>query len=150
MQIPEYVTREEVQRVCRELGISDWSSRQDDKVDASEARIILKAVNRQNMNIPIETFVEGLAVELEHGTRFADANVTNNHPLLTGKIVLAHLKETMDYYLRISVAELEGDLLEAIKTGDPLRIKGKFNKLVKARQDLDRAIEASLVAQSCL
>jgi len=36
-------------------------------------------------------------VELEHGTRFKDANVTNNHPLLTGKIVFAHLKESLYY-----------------------------------------------------
>jgi hypothetical protein len=52
------------------------------------------------MKIPLEDFRVGLDVELEHGTRFKDANVTNNHPLLTGKIVLAHLKETMDYIIR--------------------------------------------------
>jgi len=127
------------------LGISDWSGRQDDTVDPAEAGIILHAVNRENMKIPLETFIEGLAVELEHGTRFADANVTNNHPLLTGKIVLAHLKETMDYYLRIAVAELEGDLLKAIQAGDPAKIKGKFHKLIKARQDLDRSVEALLL-----
>jgi hypothetical protein len=34
--------------------------------------------------------------------------------LLTGKIVLAHLKETLDYYLRLEVAELEGDILKAL------------------------------------
>ncbi len=146
MRIPEYVTPDEVGRVCRELGISDWSKRQDDIVDATEAGIILKEVNRENMNIPLATFTEGLAVELEHGTRFSDANVTNNHPLLTGKIVLAHLKETMDYYLRISVAELEGDLLKAIKKNDPAKITEKYRKLVKARQDLDRAVEASLLS----
>ncbi|MBU0681624.1 MAG: hypothetical protein KKD73_09400 [Proteobacteria bacterium] len=142
MQLPVYVTVEEVQRVCRELGISDWSSKQDDAVDRGEAAIILGAVNRENMAVPLEAFVAGLVVELEHGTRFADANVTNNHPLLTGKIVLAHLKETMDYYERIEVAELEGDLLKAILAGNVGKIKDKYRKMIIARQNLDRVIEA--------
>ena len=30
-----------------------------------------------------------MEVDLEHGMQFKDANVTNNHPLLTGLIVLA-------------------------------------------------------------
>ncbi|MBU1639038.1 MAG: hypothetical protein KKG53_01015, partial [Proteobacteria bacterium] len=92
--------------------------------------------------VPLEAFVAGLVVELEHGTRFADANVTNNHPLLTGKIVLAHLKETMDYYERIEVAELEGDLLKAILAGNVGKIKDKYRKMIVARQNLDRVIEA--------
>ena len=46
--------------------------------------------------------------EIEHGIRYQSANVTNNHPILTGKIVLAHLKETLDYYDRLEVAELRG------------------------------------------
>ncbi len=141
MQIPEYVTIAEVQRICQELAISDWSSKADDTVSTAEAKIILAAVNQENMKIPLETFVEGLKVELEHGTRFPDANVTNNHPLLTGKIVLAHLKETMDYYLRISVAELEGDLMHAIQAGNLTKITEKYQKLLAARQDLDRTVE---------
>jgi hypothetical protein len=44
-------------------------------------------------------------VELEHGTRYPEANVTNNHPILTGKIVLAHLKETLDYYQRLVMSK---------------------------------------------
>jgi hypothetical protein len=52
----------------------------------------------EGMDIPPEEFCTGLEVELEHGTQFEDANVTNNHTILTGKIFLAHLKESMDYY----------------------------------------------------
>jgi len=37
--------------------------------------------------------------------RFPDANVTDNHPVLTEKIVLAHLKESLLYYKRLAVAE---------------------------------------------
>ena len=67
----------------------------------------------------------GLEVELEHGTRYPDANVTNNHPLVTGRIVLAHLKESLDYYRRLAVAEAEGDLLSAILAGDSGRATRK-------------------------
>ena len=37
-------------------------------------------------------------VELEHGRRDEDTNVTNDDPLTTGKIALAHLNEFPDYY----------------------------------------------------
>ncbi len=46
------------------------------------------------MEISVENFRVGLEVELEHGILFEEANVTNNHPILTGKIVLAHFKES--------------------------------------------------------
>ena len=74
-----------------------------------------------------------MEVELEHGLQFPDANVTNNHPLLTGKIVLAHLKETLDYYLRLEVAELEGDMLKALNKGDLGKLAEKYRKLIHAR-----------------
>ena len=41
-----------------------------------------------------------------------------DHPILTGKIVLAHLKETMDYYQRLDVAELEGRPFKAMAAKD--------------------------------
>ena len=80
-----------------------------------------------------------MEVELEHGTRFQDANVTNNHPILTGKIVLAHLKETMDYYKRLDVAEMEGDLLKAMKAKDAAKAAQKYQKLLKAKLALAEA-----------
>ena len=114
MPCPEYVTTEEVKRVCKKLGLSDWSLITDHIVSDEETATILKIVNTTNMEISLETFKQGLEVELEHGVQFSEANVTNNHPILTGKIVIAHLKETMDYYERIHVAGIEGDLLKAI------------------------------------
>jgi hypothetical protein len=113
MKLPEYVSKDEVKRLCKELGFRDWSALIDPSISEEEASVILRTVNTQGMNIPVEDFKQGLEVELEHGTRYEDANITNNHPILTGKIVLAHLKETIDYYRRIDVAEIEGDLLKA-------------------------------------
>jgi len=136
MKLPQYVTIEEVKRICKELKLRDWSSIRDDKVPAKEAKIILSKVNTEKMAIPLEAFRRGLEVELEHGTRFKDANVTNNHPVITGMIVLAHLKEMMDYYERLEVAELEGDIFKAVKAGNPEKVKKYFKRLVKAKIEL--------------
>ena len=139
MELPVYVTVEEVQRVCQALKIRDWTQLADAKVTSEEARVILQEVNAEGMTIPLVDFVVGLEVELEHGTRFADANVTNNHPILTGKIVLAHLKETMDYYQRLDVAELEGDLLKAMVAKNFAKAADKYRKLLKAKLALSEA-----------
>jgi hypothetical protein len=144
MKLPEYVTVQEVQRVCAEIGLGDWSALTSPSVSQEDAVTILNLVNTQGMDIPLEEFRQGLEVELEHGTRFEDANVTNNHPLLTGKIVLAHLKETMDYYRRIDVAEIEGDLLKAILAGNLTKIASKYRALIEAQRLLNQAVEAQL------
>ncbi len=133
MELPEYITRKEVQRVCNEIGISDWTKRTSASVDLEEARIIRDKVGGETTQISVEQFRNGLEVELEHGLTFTDANVTNNHPILTGKIVQAHLKEMLDYYLRLEVAELEGDLFKAARRGDGDKLLRVYQKLVDAR-----------------
>jgi len=67
---------------------------------------------------------------------FSDANVTNNHPILTGRIVLAHLKETLDYYIRLRVAEIEGDLLKALVDKNAEKLMQKYQLWVTAKADL--------------
>ena len=133
------VTNEEVGRACNSLGIKDWSATPAFAVSADEARAILKEVGGEAGEIALEHFQEGLQVELEHGTRFPDANVTNNHPVLTGKIVLAHLKESLLYYKRLAVAELEGDLLKATKARDADKIRSVYERILTARLVLDQA-----------
>jgi hypothetical protein len=139
MKQQQYVTNDEVKRVCKELGIRDWTKLKTPKTTTKEATIILRVVNTQKMPIELEEFRTGLNVELEHGTQFKDANVTNNHPLITGKIVLAHMKESLDYYKLLEVAELEGDLLKAIIKGKKNKIKTVYKKLANAKIALNRA-----------
>jgi hypothetical protein len=146
MDLPQYVTVEEVQRVCRELNISDWTAAREPKVPAEEAAVILDQIDTKGLEIDLEDFTAGLEVELEHGTQYAEANVTNNHPLLTGMIVLAHLKESLDYYKRLEIAEIEGDLVEAIVAGDAARTERLYGKLANARLALDEAVAARLSA----
>jgi hypothetical protein len=57
----------------------------------------------------VEQFRRGMDVELEHGTVDSNTNVTNDDPLTTGKIALAHLNEFPDYYTRLDEMEEEAD-----------------------------------------
>lgn len=57
----------------------------------------------------VEQFRMGLDVELEHGTVDSSTNVTNDDPIMTGKIALAHLNEFADYYTRLEKLEEEAD-----------------------------------------
>jgi hypothetical protein len=59
--------------------------------------------------VDLEQFRLGLAVELEHGSRDAETDVTHNDPLITGKIALAHLHEFPDYYTRLAKMEAEAE-----------------------------------------
>lgn len=57
----------------------------------------------------VEQFRMGMDVELEHGLVDPNTNVTNDDPLLTGKIALAHLNEFADYYTRLDRMEEEAE-----------------------------------------
>jgi len=77
-------TREGAQQIGEKLGI-DWS-----KFDVEQYRM-------------------GLDVELEHGLVDPHTNVTNDDPVMTGKIALAHLNEFPDYYTRLDKMEKEAE-----------------------------------------
>jgi predicted acyltransferase (DUF342 family) len=147
MDLPEYVTLDEVKRVCKQLGIRDWTKLKKAAVQEKEAKILLGEVNVEGMPIDLEDFRVGLEVELEHGIRFKDANVTNNHPVLTGKIVLAHLKETLDYYKLLDVAELEGDLLKAVAAGNGEKVLSYYKRLVDAKLALAQSEAKALASK---
>ena len=136
MDIPEYITKEEVRRVCSAIGIRDWTALTEAKVNIEEANAIKKIVGGETLAISTEDFRDGLEVELEHGLASSDANVTSNHPVLTGKIVLAHLKETLDYYIRLRVAEIEGDMLKALAGKNAKKLMQKHRLWVGARAEL--------------
>ena len=53
----------------------------------------------------IDQFRRGMDVELEHGLRDPSTNVSNDDPMITGKIALAHLNEISDYYDRLEKME---------------------------------------------
>src|SRR4030042_205748 len=133
MTVTDYITKEAVGKVCKELKMRDWTKLKEAKVQPKEAKTLLELVNTKKMVIDPEQFRIGLEVELEHGIRFKDANVTNNHPVITGMIVLAHMKESLEYYRFLEVAELEGDLLKPVAAGDAKKIKNYYKRLALAK-----------------
>ena len=144
MKLPNYITPAEVRRVCKELGITDWAKKSKASVTALEAKKILKQMNKNGMRVDPEKFRVGLEVELEHGMMFRDYNVTNNHPIVTGKIVMAHFMEMLDYYYRLEKAELEGDLLGAVRKGDAKKALNYMKRLAKASGELAASESKSL------
>ncbi len=84
MTVKKNFTTEEAKRIGEALGI-DWS-----KFDVEQYRM-------------------GLDVELEHGRHDTHTNVTDDDPMITGKIALAHLNEFPDYYTSLDKMEREAE-----------------------------------------
>lgn len=74
-----------------------------------EAKVIGSKLNIDWKQVDIEQFRMGLEVELEHGARDPETNVTNDDLIMTGKIALAHLHEIPDYYTRLNRMEAEAE-----------------------------------------
>ena len=87
MTVKKYFTAEVAREIGEKLGI-DWT------------------------RFDVEQFRVGMDVELEHGLVDPHTNVTNDDPLLTGKIALAHLNELSDYYTRLVAMEEEAEAEE--------------------------------------
>ena len=84
MELKKHFSFEEAKGIGEELGI-DW------------------------LKFDLEQFRMGMDVELEHGLRDPSTNVTDDDPLMTGKIALAHLNEFPDYYTRLEKLEKEAE-----------------------------------------
>jgi Protein of unknown function (DUF5661) len=78
----EPFTTDEARQIGEQIGI-DWSSAPFD----------------------VDQFQAGMNVELEHGLHDPSTNVSDDNPLVTGKIALAHLNEFSDYYTRLERME---------------------------------------------
>lgn len=66
-------------------------------------------IDFESCGYDVEQYRTGLDVELEHGTVNPHTNITNDDPILTGKIALAHLNEYPDYYKRLVKMEQEAE-----------------------------------------
>ncbi len=83
----------------------------DQSFTTNEARSVGERLGIDWASSPfdIEQFRAGMDVELEHGTRGPETDVTGDDPLVTGKIALAHLREFPDYYTRLARMEADGE-----------------------------------------
>lgn len=75
------------------------------EIDLDSARDIGNRIGVEWRAVDVREFRKGLEVELEHGSRDPQTNITNDDMVLTGKIALAHLKEVPDYYSRLEKME---------------------------------------------
>ena len=64
-------------------------------------------INWASAPFDVEQFRVGMDVELEHGLHDRLTDVTQDDPVVTGKIALAHLNEFPDYYTRLQRMEEE-------------------------------------------
>jgi len=85
---------------------------------AEEAKSIGEQIGITWDKYDVEQFRMGMDVELEHGTVDSNTNVTDDDPLVTGKIALAHLNELPDYYTRLAKMEEEGEAALEEKGGE--------------------------------
>ena len=75
------------------------------KFNQNDAKKIGKNLHINWKETNLGEFTRGLNVELEHGSRDPQTNVTDNDGKLTGEIAWAHLKEIPDYYTRLDKME---------------------------------------------
>ena len=77
------------------------------KFTKEEAKMVGDKIGIDWNKISLDEFTIGINVELEHGTEYPQSNITNDDPIMTGKIAYAHLLEFPDYYTRLDKMEEE-------------------------------------------
>ncbi len=57
---------------------------------------------------------------------------------------MAHFMETLDYYKRLEIAEVEGDLLKTVIAKNMKKIQKYYKKFAKARIELGKVESGQL------
>lgn len=111
----EEFTIEEARAVAQKIGV-DWAT----------------------VDYKLEDLVDGMKVELEHGTVSPMTNCTNDDPVMTAKIALAHLNESGDYYEALEKMEEELDQKEEMDDlkGDAEEVGMKIKAANKLREKM--------------
>jgi len=107
----EEFTIEEARAVAAKIGV-DWAT----------------------VDFKLEDLVEGMEVELEHGTVNPLTNCTNDDPVMTAKIALAHLYEGGDYYERLE--KMEQEMEQNAEMKDLKEDAGEIGLKIKAAEKL--------------
>ena len=84
---------------------TESSTKQSFSTEEARAIATQLGIDFGALGCDLEQFRMGLGVELEHGPRDPETDVSGNDPIVTGKIALAHLTEFPDYYTRLAVLE---------------------------------------------
>lgn len=88
------------------------------RITSDEARRVGDIIGVNWKTFDLEQFRRGMDVELEHGARDPQTNVTGDDLVITGRIALAHMKEFPDYYERLDRMEKEAERDWASRRGN--------------------------------
>jgi hypothetical protein len=94
---------------ARSFIIKDMASRSRFTLEEARAAGERIGVDWGSAPFDLEQFRMGMDVELEHGTRDPQTNVTDDDLIMTAKIARAHLNEFPDYYTRLAKMEAEAE-----------------------------------------
>lgn len=85
-------------------------------ISENEAINIARILGVKFDKFPLEDFITGINVELEHGLINPKTNITNDNLIMTAKIALAHLNEIPNYYNKdYGILSFEKNLLNKLK-----------------------------------
>ena len=87
------------------------------RTTSEEAKLAGDTIGVDWTRFDLEQFRSGMDVELEHGSHDPQTNVTDDDPIVTGKIALAHMKEFPDYYARLEQMERDAEQYWAERQG---------------------------------
>jgi len=90
-------------------GSEDDAMGEKRRTSIEEAKRVGDAIGVDWSRFDLEQYRAGMDVEFEHGSHDPQTDVTGDDPILTGKIVLAHMKEYPDYYERLERLEAEAE-----------------------------------------
>lgn len=99
--------------------------------------LLAKKSNIDISKYDMDEIVMGMSVELEHGSKNDITNITDDYPIQTLKIALAHLDEIKDYYTRLK--KMEGNKPSEKK--DESKENLKENKMAKRFKELSGIME---------
>jgi hypothetical protein len=100
MVLTRCFTEDEARRLGEQIGI-DWT----------------------RSTFSVHQFWLGLEVELEHGLRHPETDVTHDDPVMTAKIARAHLMEFPDYYTRLHRMESEAEEDPILQEDQPAQLR---------------------------
>ena len=95
------------------MGALEQATRRSFTSNEAQALATKLGIDFGQLGCDLEQFRMGLDVELEHGSRDPQTDVSGNDPIVTGKIALAHLTEYPDYYTRLAILERDAAALKS-------------------------------------
>jgi hypothetical protein len=113
------------------------------KITSKEAKKIGDSIGIDWDKVSLDQFTMGMNVELEHGRKDPQTNVTDDNKIKTAKIAWAHLKEKKDYYTKLKTMEKSSLILMPVNP-----INGESVSSTLMTDSLNKSVTESLTYDS--